>query len=71
MDNDVQVGPALGAVMRSPLWSSQFRLQTGFLPIDPRDSVGVCAALGVVEDPSGSLTKKFCNTRGVDFGFDT
>ncbi|KAJ7302179.1 hypothetical protein DFH08DRAFT_1089910 [Mycena albidolilacea] len=50
-----KISPALGAVMRSALWSSQFRLQTGFLPIDPRDSVGVCAALGVVKDPSDDV----------------
>jgi hypothetical protein len=36
--------------MRSPVWSYQLGLQTGLMPIDPRDSVGVCAALGVVKD---------------------
>jgi len=37
-----KIGPALDGVMHSPLWSYQFGLQTGFMPIDLRDSVGVC-----------------------------
>ncbi|KAJ7912445.1 hypothetical protein B0H13DRAFT_1874823 [Mycena leptocephala] len=38
MDDDVQIGPTLDGIMRSPLWSYQLGLQTGFMPIDPRDS---------------------------------
>ncbi|KAJ7793236.1 hypothetical protein B0H14DRAFT_3498303 [Mycena olivaceomarginata] len=46
MDDDVQISPVLGGVTHSPLWLYQFGLlQTGFMPIDPRDSVGV------VKDP--------------------
>ncbi|KAJ7351416.1 hypothetical protein DFH08DRAFT_1078433 [Mycena albidolilacea] len=42
MDDDVQISPVLVGVTRSPLWSYQFGLlQTGFMPIDPCDSVGV------------------------------
>ncbi|KAJ7744229.1 hypothetical protein B0H14DRAFT_463704 [Mycena olivaceomarginata] len=52
MDDDMQIGPALDGGMPSPLWSYQFGLQTGFMPTDPRHSVGICAALGVVKDPS-------------------
>ncbi|KAJ7351362.1 hypothetical protein DFH08DRAFT_992784 [Mycena albidolilacea] len=51
MDDDVQIGPALDGGIPSPLWSYQFGLQTGFMPTDPRHSVGICAALGVVKDP--------------------
>jgi hypothetical protein len=36
--------------MPSPLWSYQLGLQTGFMPTDPRHSVGIRAALGVVFD---------------------
>ncbi|KAJ7886862.1 hypothetical protein B0H14DRAFT_3431072 [Mycena olivaceomarginata] len=52
MDDDVQIGPALDGGMLSPLWSYQFGLQTGFMPTDPRHSVGICAALDIVKDPS-------------------
>jgi hypothetical protein len=45
MDDDVQIRcPALDGGMPSALWSYQFGLQTGFIPI--------CAALGIVKDPS-------------------
>jgi hypothetical protein len=47
MDDDVQIGPVLYDVIRSALWSYQLGLQTGFMPIDLYDSVGVRAALGV------------------------
>jgi len=30
----------------SPLWSYKLGLQLGYMPTDPRASVGVCAALG-------------------------
>ncbi|KAJ7302471.1 hypothetical protein DFH08DRAFT_73845 [Mycena albidolilacea] len=39
-----KIGPGLDDVVCSPLWSYQFELQTGFMPIDPRDSVGVCGS---------------------------
>ncbi|KAJ7846560.1 hypothetical protein B0H14DRAFT_2584019, partial [Mycena olivaceomarginata] len=47
-----KIGPALDGGMLSPLWSYQFGLQTGFMPTDPRHSVGICAALDIVKDPS-------------------
>jgi len=46
-----KIGPALDGVVRSPLWSYSLGLQNGFMPTDPRDSTGVCAALGVDSDP--------------------
>jgi hypothetical protein len=49
--NDVPICPALGGVVRSPLWSYRLGLQNGFMPTGPRDSVGVYAALGVAKDP--------------------
>ncbi|KAJ7889851.1 hypothetical protein B0H14DRAFT_3429331 [Mycena olivaceomarginata] len=42
---DLQITEICVGLTRSPLWSYQFGLQTGFMPIDPRDSVGV------VKDP--------------------
>ncbi|KAJ7351375.1 hypothetical protein DFH08DRAFT_957693 [Mycena albidolilacea] len=47
----VKIGPAQDGRMPSPLWSYQFGPQTGFMPTDPRHSVGICAALGIVKDP--------------------
>ena len=32
--------------MQAPLWSMQLGLQNGWIPTDPRESVGQCAALG-------------------------
>ncbi|KAJ7892517.1 glycoside hydrolase family 5 protein [Mycena olivaceomarginata] len=46
-----KIGPALDGVVRSPLWSYQLGLQLGFMPTDPRQSSGVCAALDVVKAP--------------------
>ncbi|KAF8143848.1 hypothetical protein K438DRAFT_594904 [Mycena galopus ATCC 62051] len=36
IDDGVQIGPAPDDVMRSPLWSYQFGLQSSFMPIFPR-----------------------------------
>jgi hypothetical protein len=55
MDDDIQNGPVLDEVTRSALWSYQLGLQTGFMPIDLHDSVGVRAAFGVVKDPIDSV----------------
>lgn len=38
--------------MESPLWSYSLGLQQGFIPTDPRLSIGVCAALG---DPGSAF----------------
>ncbi|KAJ7923857.1 glycoside hydrolase family 5 protein, partial [Mycena leptocephala] len=46
-----KIGPALDGVVRSPLWSYQLGLANGFMPSDPRDSIGVCAGLGVNKNP--------------------
>jgi glucan 1,3-beta-glucosidase len=40
-----QVGPTSGGIIGSPLWSYKHGLEAGYLPADPRDSVGVCARL--------------------------
>ncbi|KAJ6449848.1 glycoside hydrolase family 5 protein [Mycena sanguinolenta] len=40
-----KIGPALNGVVQSPLWSYSLGLQNGFMPTDPRDSVGICASL--------------------------
>ncbi|KAJ7035081.1 glycoside hydrolase family 5 protein [Mycena alexandri] len=46
-----QIGPAADGVVRSPLWSYQLGLEGGWMPTDPRTSVGTCAALGVQAAP--------------------
>ncbi|KAJ6533670.1 glycoside hydrolase superfamily [Mycena capillaripes] len=42
-----KIGKAADGVVRSPLWSYQLGLQGGWIPADPRASVGKCASLGV------------------------
>ncbi|KAJ7182204.1 glycoside hydrolase family 5 protein [Mycena crocata] len=42
-----KIGNATDGVVRSPLWSYQLGLQGGWIPADPRQAVGRCAALGV------------------------
>jgi glucan 1,3-beta-glucosidase len=46
-----KIGAALNGVVQSPLWSYSLGLENGFMPTDPRDSIGVCAALNVSNDP--------------------
>ncbi|KAJ7466517.1 glycoside hydrolase family 5 protein [Mycena latifolia] len=42
-----KIAPAADGVVRSPLWSYQLGLEGGWMPTDPRTSVGQCAALNV------------------------
>ncbi|KAJ7142765.1 glycoside hydrolase family 5 protein [Mycena epipterygia] len=42
-----KIGNATDGVVRSPLWSYQLGLEGGWIPSDPRQAVGKCAALGV------------------------
>ena len=37
--------------MEAPLWSYQLGLQNGWMPTDPRRSVGTCQALGGDQEP--------------------
>ncbi|KAF8147427.1 hypothetical protein K438DRAFT_1989662 [Mycena galopus ATCC 62051] len=46
-----QIGAALNGVVQSPLWSYSLGLENGFMPTHPRDSIGVCAAFNVYNDP--------------------
>jgi hypothetical protein len=41
-----QIGNSTAGRVESPLWSYQLGLQNGWIPTDPRKSVGQCAALG-------------------------
>jgi glucan 1,3-beta-glucosidase len=42
-----QIGnSSTSGTVEAPLWSYQLGLQVGFVPTDPRQSVGTCAALG-------------------------
>ncbi|KAJ7823169.1 hypothetical protein B0H14DRAFT_3470262 [Mycena olivaceomarginata] len=47
---DVKIGPALDGVVCSPLWPYHFGLQTGFMPIDPRDSRAADGRRGCGDD---------------------
>ncbi|KAF9783864.1 glycoside hydrolase family 5 protein [Thelephora terrestris] len=46
-----KIGPTASGDIEAPLWSYQLGLQGGWMPTDPRDSVGKCKSLGV--DNSG------------------
>ena len=41
-----QIGNSSAGLVEAPLWSMQLGLQNGWIPTDPRESVGQCAALG-------------------------
>jgi len=43
-----KIGPTTSGGIEAPLWSYQLGLQGGWMPTDPRDSVGRCSDLGVV-----------------------
>ncbi|KAJ7120635.1 glycoside hydrolase family 5 protein [Mycena filopes] len=45
-----KIAPAADGVVRSPLWSYQLGLENGWMPTDPREAIGSCAALGVQGD---------------------
>lgn len=42
-----KIGNSTAGIVESPLWSYQLGLQNGWMPTDPRMSIGTCAALGV------------------------
>ncbi|KAG5653125.1 hypothetical protein H0H81_002192 [Sphagnurus paluster] len=42
-----KIGNSTAGIVESPLWSYQLGLQNGWMPTDPRTSIGTCAALGV------------------------
>ncbi|TFK68459.1 glycoside hydrolase [Pluteus cervinus] len=42
-----KIGNSTAGIVESPLWSYQLGLQGGWMPTDPRTSVGTCASLGV------------------------
>lgn len=46
-----KINPTASGDIEAPLWSYQLGLQNGWMPTDPRDSVGKCKSLGV--DNSG------------------
>ncbi|KAJ4471412.1 glycoside hydrolase family 5 protein [Lentinula aciculospora] len=52
--------------VESPLWSYQLGLQGGWIPTDPRDAVGVCAAQGVSQ--SWNQTFQAWQTGGTGAG---
>lgn len=52
-----QIGNSTSGTVESPLWSYQYGLANGWVPKDPRTSVGKCqAALGVTPQPSGAYS---------------
>lgn len=42
-----QVGNSTAGHVEAPLWSYQLGLENGWMPTDPRQAVGACAAAGV------------------------
>lgn len=42
-----QVGNSTAGIVQAPLWSYQLGLQNGWMPADPRQAAGKCAALGI------------------------
>jgi len=46
-----KIGNSTAGRVESPLWSYQLGLQNGWIPTDPRQSVGQCAALGGGNEP--------------------
>ncbi|KAI0785873.1 glycoside hydrolase superfamily [Abortiporus biennis] len=42
-----KIGNSTAGKVEAPLWSYQLGLQLGYMPTDPRQSVGICASLGV------------------------
>ncbi|KAJ2912465.1 hypothetical protein MD484_g7948, partial [Candolleomyces efflorescens] len=42
-----KIGPSQAGRVQAPLWSYKLGLDNGWIPRDPRDSVGKCAAVGV------------------------
>ncbi|KAJ7086334.1 glycoside hydrolase family 5 protein [Mycena belliarum] len=62
-----KIGPALDGVVRSPLWSYQLGLESGWMPTDPRTAIGKCAARGVT-GPQFSGTYSAWQTGGAGAG---
>ncbi|KAF5374698.1 hypothetical protein D9615_008928 [Tricholomella constricta] len=42
-----KIGNSTAGIVETPLWSYQLGLQNGWMPKDPRTSLGTCASLGV------------------------
>jgi glucan 1,3-beta-glucosidase len=45
-----QVANSTAGHVQAPLWSYQLGLQGGWMPTDPREASGICAARGVAQD---------------------
>jgi glucan 1,3-beta-glucosidase len=50
-----QIGPSQAGRVEAPLWSYKLGLDNGWIPRDPRDSVGKCAAVGVSTPVQGTF----------------
>ncbi|KAG5641224.1 hypothetical protein DXG03_005699 [Asterophora parasitica] len=46
-----KIGNSTAGIVQSPLWSYQLGLRNGWMPADPRSSLGTCASLGVSNAP--------------------
>ncbi|KAJ2927476.1 hypothetical protein H1R20_g9614, partial [Candolleomyces eurysporus] len=49
-----KIGPSQAGRVQAPLWSYKLGLDNGWIPKDPRDSVGKCAAVGVSTPVAGA-----------------
>lgn len=47
MTDYIQIGNSTAGHVEAPLWSYQLGLQNNFMPTDPRQATGKCAAVGV------------------------
>ncbi|KII95444.1 glycoside hydrolase family 5 protein [Plicaturopsis crispa FD-325 SS-3] len=62
-----KIGNSTSNIVESPLWSYQLGLENGWMPTDPRVSIGKCGALGVT-GPQFNGTYDSWQTGGVGAG---
>ena len=51
-----QIGNSTSGTVESPLWSYKYGLANGWVPKDPRTSLGKCQALGVAPEAAGAYS---------------
>lgn len=63
----LQIGNSTSGIVEAPLWSYKLGLENGWIPTDPRESVGKCASLGI-SGPIFNGTYESWQTGGADAG---
>ncbi|TFK22497.1 glycoside hydrolase [Coprinopsis marcescibilis] len=61
-----KVGPSSSGRIEAPFWSYQLGLHQGWIPRDPRESIGKCAALGFVPEQPFNGTYQPWHTGSFD-----